>query len=65
MFDFVCVCVVYHYYYYTHTHTQVRFEEVMQLSTEGVDQRHMQVRGKLMIQGIQLAHGVGNLLRNF
>jgi len=57
--------VVYHYYYYTHTHTQVRFEEVMQLSTEGVDQRHMQVRGKLMIQGIQLAHGVGNLLRNF
>jgi hypothetical protein len=43
----------------------VRFEEVMQLGTDRVDERHMQVRGKLMVQGIRLAHGVGNLLRNF
>ena len=43
----------------------VRFEEVMQLGTDRVDERHMQVRGKLMVQGIRLAHGVGSLLRTF
>eukprot|EP00939_MAST-03C_sp_MAST-3C-sp1_P001746 g1746.t1 len=43
----------------------VRFEEVMQIGTSGISERHMHVRGKLMVQGVQLAFGVKNLLANF